>query len=199
MTHRLTRAFALLVLAFGLSSCSHLPASGWVTLIDGSSGMENWEVAGEGNWRAEDGSIQADRKTAKSGSVLVSKRTFKDFELYVELWASEDTNSGIYFRAPNPKQMSTSSGAYEVQIWDNNPNPAYSTGSLVNLASVKPIYKADGRWNTFEVYANGSHISVKMNGEVTVVASDSRSPKGHLGLQMNNGAIKVRKLLIREL
>ena len=85
----------------------------------------------------------------------MSKKSFKDFELYVEFWASEDTNSGVYIRAPNPKQVNTASGAYEVQIWDKNPNPAYSTGSLVNVAAVQPIYKAGGRWNTFEIYARG--------------------------------------------
>ena len=190
---------ASLLVALAIAGCGHLPSQGWITLIDGASGMENWEITGDGNWRAEDGAIQADKKTGKSASILVSKRSFKNFELYVEFWASENTNSGVYIRAPNPKQVSTSTGAYEVQIWDKNPNPAYSTGSLVNVASVKPIYKAGGRWNTFEVYANGPEISVKMNGELTVITQDKRSPEGRIGLQMNAGPIKVRKLLVREL
>jgi hypothetical protein len=134
-----------LLVVLAVSGCGHyLPQQGWVTLIDGNSGMENWDITGGGNWRAADGAIQADKSTTKGASILVSKKSFKDFELYVEFWASDDTNSGVYVRAPDPKNVNTASGAYEVQIWDKNPNPAYSTGSLVNVAAVQPIYKAGG-------------------------------------------------------
>jgi hypothetical protein len=200
MKRQFARVIALLAVALAVAGCGHhLPSQGWVALIDGEKGMENWDITGTGNWRAEGGAIQADKRTDKASSILVSKKSFKDLELYAEVWASDDTNSGIYIRAMNPKNVSTSTGAYEVQIWDKNPNPAYSTGSLVNLASVKPIYKAGGRWNTFEVYARGPEIVVKFNGEVTVVANDSRSPEGRIGLQFNGGPIKFRKLLVREL
>jgi hypothetical protein len=95
--------------------------------------------------------------------------------------------------------VSTSTGAYEVQIWDKNPNPAYSTGSLVNVAAVQPIYKAGGKWNTYEIHARGAEITVKLNGVVTVSARDDRFPSGPVGIQYNGGPIKVRKLVIREL
>jgi hypothetical protein len=189
-----------LLVVLAVSGCGHyLPQQGWVTLIDGNSGMENWDITGGGNWRAADGAIQADKSTTKGASILVSKKSFKDFELYVEFWASDDTNSGVYVRAPDPKNVNTASGAYEVQIWDKNPNPAYSTGSLVNVAAVQPIYKAGGRWNTFEIYAKGPQLTVKMNGVVTVSAQDSKSLEGRIGIQFNQGPIKVRKLLVKEL
>ena len=149
--------------------------------------------------RAADGSIQADKSTTQGASILVSKKSYKNFELYAEFWAGDDTNSGIYLRAMNPANISTATGAYEVQIWDKNPNPAYSTGSLVNTAVVNPIYKAGGRWNTFEIYANGPQITVKFNGVVTVNAQDSRFPEGRIGVQFNGGPIKFRKLLVKEL
>ena len=200
MRKPLARVAGLLAVTLTLFGCGHyLPQQGWITLIDGSNGMENWTVTGGGNWRAEDGSIQADKSTTKGASVLVSKRSFRDFELYAEFWAGDDTNSGVYLRAMNPQQVSTATGAYEVQIWDKNPNPAYSTASLVNVASVSPIYKAGGRWNTYEIYARGPRITVKFNGVVTVSAEDGRFPEGRIGLQFNGGPIKFRKLLVREL
>lgn len=193
-------AAALLVFGFTAFGCGHyLPTQGWTTLIDGNTGMENWNVTGGGNWRAEDGAIQADKTTTKGASVLVSKKSFKDFEIYAEFWASEDTNSGVYIRAPNPDNVTTATGAYEVQIWDKNPNAAYSTGSLVNVAAVSPIYKAGGRWNVYEIYAKGSQITVKLNGVVTVSVQDSKSLEGRIGLQFNGGPIKFRKLLVKEL
>jgi hypothetical protein len=201
MKKQLANAAALLVVAFIVTACAHYsPSHGWVTLIDGDKGMEHWNKTGsDANWRAEGGAIQADKSATKGSSVLVSKQSFKDFDLYAEFWASEDTNSGVYIRIRNPTNVSTSTGAYEVQIWDKNPNPAYSTGSLVNVAAVQPIYKAGGKWNTYEIHARGAEITVKLNGVVTVSARDDRFPSGPVGIQYNGGPIKVRKLVIREL
>lgn len=201
MKRQLRTSIALLVIVFVAAACGHfLPSQGWTTLIDGDKGMENWNKTGsDANWRAEGGAIQADKTTGKGSSVLVSKQSFKDFDLYLEFWASEDTNSGIYIRIMNPTNVSTSTGAYEVQIWDKNPNPAYSTGSLVNVAAVQPIYKAGGKWNTYEIHAKGPEITVKLNGVVTVSARDGKSPQGPIGIQYNGGPIKVRKLMVREL
>jgi len=197
-----TLAFLFIAIAaFGCGSISS--GEGWVTLIDGDKGMDNWSVSGRtANWRAEGGAIQADKFTSegKVASVLVSKRSFKDFELVVEFWAADDTNSGVYLRAPNPDQVNTASGAYEVQIWDKNPNPKYATGSLVNVAEVQPIYKAGGRWNTFEVLAKGAQITVKMNGTTTVSIQDAKNTQdGRLGLQFNGGPIKFRKVAVKPL
>ena len=86
-----------------------------------------------------------------------------------------------------------------MQIWDKNPNAHYSTGSLVNVAQVTPIYKAGGKWNTFEIYAKGAEITVKLNGELTVAAQGKNVGEGRIGLQFNAGPIKFRKLLVREL
>jgi hypothetical protein len=189
----------LLVVALTVFGCGHyLPQQGWVTLIDGDTGLDNWNPLGGANWRAQDGTIMADKSTTKGASVLVSKKSFKDFELYAEFWAAEDTNSGLYIRCTDPNKVSSAS-AHEAQIWDKNPNPAYSTGSLVNLAAVNPIYKAGGRWNTYEIYAKGSEVTVKLNGVVTVSTQNSKFPSGRIGLQFNTGPIKWRKLLVKEL
>jgi hypothetical protein len=179
MKRHFASAIVMLVLALTVFGCAqNSPSQGWVTLIDGNNGMDNWNPTGSNaNWRAAEGAIQADTSTGKGSSVLVSKKSFKDFELYAEFWAGDDTNSGIYLRVMNPTDVSTATGAYEVQIWDKNPNPAYSTGSLVNVAKVEPIYKAGGRWNTYEIYAKGPQITVKLNGVVTVSAQDSTSPQ----------------------
>ena len=200
MKRLLARAAALLIVV-SLAGCGHfLPQQGWVTLIDGDKGLENFAPSGsDANWRAADGAIVADKATQKGSSTLVSKKSFRDFELYTEFWASPDTNSGIYIRIRDPKNVSTSTGAYEVQIWDKNPNPAYSTGSLVNVASVNPIYKAGGKWNTFEIHAKGAELTVTLNGVVTVHARDDRFKEGPVGIQYNGGPIKVRKLMVKEL
>ena len=199
---RLLAIAASLIVTLAVFGCTgYTPAEGWVALIDGNNGLENFNRLGGANWHAEDGSIQADKSTTKGASILVSKRSFRDCEIYAEFWAYNDTNSGIYLRAPNPNSVNTASGAYEVQIWDKNPNPAYSTGSLVNVAAVSPIYKAGGRWNTYEIYARGSEITVKLNGVVTASTQSARTNEGRIGLQFNpdTGVVRFRKVLVREL
>lgn len=193
-----TLAFAL-TLVLTLAGCAHHPSGdGWITLIDGGSGLERFDRIGGANWHAADGAILADRSTTKGASILVSKRSFRDFELHAEFWADHDTNSGIYIRCTDPAKVSSAS-AYEVQIWDRNPNPELGTGALLPVGKVPPIHKAGGRWNTYEVRAKGNRITVKLNGVVTVDLEDGRYPAGPIGLQQNAGVIKWRKLLVREL
>jgi hypothetical protein len=69
----------------------------------------------------------------------------------------------------------------------------------VNVAAVQPIYKAGGKWNTFEVYAKGTQLTVRMNGVVTASITDAKTHDGRIGVQFNGGPIKVRKLLVKEL
>jgi 3-keto-disaccharide hydrolase len=191
-------ALAVALAVFGCASTSM--NQGWVTLIDGETGLDNFNRLGDANWHGEGGAIVADKSTTKGASVLVSKQSYRDVEIYVEFWSGLNTNSGVYLRAPNPNVVNTASGAFEVQIWDKNPKPEYSTGSLVNVAAVQPIYKAGGKWNTYEIYAKGSEITVKLNGTVTVSTASAKTHEGRIGLQFNNGdVIKFRKVMVRPL
>jgi hypothetical protein len=111
---RLLALAAMLLIAVSLAGCGHfLPQQGWITLIEGEKGLENVAPSGsDANWRAAEGAIVADKATQKGSSTLVSKKSFKDFDLYTEFWASSDTNSGVYIRIRDPKNVSTSTGAY---------------------------------------------------------------------------------------
>jgi hypothetical protein len=72
----------LLVVAFTVAGCGHLPfGTGWVTLIDGQTGLENWNRVGGANWRAEGDAIAADKSTTEGSSFLVTKNPYKDFEI----------------------------------------------------------------------------------------------------------------------
>lgn len=196
---------ALLVVVAAVCGCGTQPSgSGWVTLVDGEQGLENWNRIGDANWRAEGGAIVADRG---KGGFLVSKNSYKDFEIYAEFWAEADTNSGIFLRAADPNKIGADT-SYEVNIWDIRPDPTYATAAIVNVARVPVpiVYKAGGKWNTFEIYANGSQLTVKFNGVVTVSTQDSKLSSGPVALQYGfgvNGAtggpIKWRKVQIKPL
>ena len=194
-----------LLLAACSSMPSWMPGSGWTTLIDGDKGLENFDRLGDANWRAEGGAIVAD-KGALASSHLVTKKSYKDFQIRAEFWAERNTNSGIFIRAQDPKKVGADN-AYEVNIYDQRPGPEYGTGGIVNFAKVPvpPIYKAEGKWNTYEITAKGSTITVVFNGQKTVELQDSKFPQGPFTLQFGNhgkepgGVIKWRKVQVREL
>ena len=74
----------LLVIGLTVLSCAYVSfgqSDGWVTLIDGAKGLDNWNRVGDANWRAEDGAIVADKG---KGGFLVSKNSYKDFQIRAE-------------------------------------------------------------------------------------------------------------------
>ncbi len=195
----------LLVVAFAFLGCA-TPANNqtWVTLIDGSQGLENWDQIGDANWRVEDGTIMADK--GKSG-FLVSKNPYKDFVIYAEFWAETDTNSGIFIRVSDPKKIGADN-SYEVNVWDIRPDPKYGTGAIVDFAEVTvPIVnKAGGRWNTYEITAKGTELTIRLNGVVTASTNNSKYASGPFALQfgpgvkgVTGGPIKWRKVQIKPL
>ncbi len=191
-----------LLAVLGLSGCA--TQQGWVSLIDGDKGLDHWNRIGDANWRAEGGSIVADQG---KGGYLVSKNSYKDFVIYAEFWAETDTNSGIFIRASDANKIGADN-AYEVNIWDIRPDPFYGTGGIVDFAAVPVpvVYKVGGKWNTYEIFAKGDQMTVKLNGTVTVGLRDGKFPAGPFALQfgagvkgVTGGPIKWRKVDIRPL
>jgi hypothetical protein len=198
---RLLVTAAALLLAACSSMPSWMPGGGWTTLIDGEKGMENFERVGDVNWRAEGGAIVGDKG---KGGFLLSKKAYKDFELRVEFWADPSANSGIYMRCSDPKNLNDKS-CYEANIFDQRPDQTFATGGIVHRGKVLQPTKAGGKWNTYEITARGSKMTVMLNGTKTSEIDNVENPSGPIALQFGNqpkapgGAIKFRKVQVREL
>ena len=199
-------AIAAFVAGVILSACAPMstgPGPGWTALIDGGDGLQNFIGIGQADWHVEDGAIVADKG---KGGHLVSKKSYRDFQIRAEFWADHHTNSGIFLRITNPAKI-TAVDAYEVNIFDQRPGPEYGTGAIVNYAKVSPMPKAGGRWNTYDITAKGPQLVVVLNGVETANIRNDKNPSGPISLQFGNippkdlpgGAIKWRKLQIREL
>jgi hypothetical protein len=106
----------------------------------------------------------------------------------------------------------TGSSAYEVNIWDRRPDPTYGTGAIVNVAKVDPMPKAAGKWNVYEIIAQGPKFTVTLNGQKTVdSAQDAKFANGRIALQHglglkdakgvanDKGVVKFRKVEIKAL
>jgi hypothetical protein len=188
--------------ALALASATACPAAaqsgeGWITLLDAET-MGDWNELGATNWRQEDGAVVADERTSETPAYLVSPESYGDFELYVEFWASDDANSGVFIRCADPEQIADMT-CYEVNIFDQRPDPSYGTGAIVRFAEVAPMPTAGGQWSTFEITANGRDIIVVMNGETTAELRSGLFEEGPFALQHGSGTIKFRKVAIRPL
>lgn len=154
---------------------------GWITLFDGTS-LDNFDRVGDANWRIENGNAVAD----KGNGFLLTKKEYKDFQIRAEFYAESDTNSGVFLRCNNRKDIN-SNNCYEVNIWDARPVQAYATGAIVDTAKVDPVPKAGGRWNKYEITAKGDHLVVMLNGKKTAEANDKKHAEGPIGLQRAPG------------
>jgi hypothetical protein len=170
----------------------------WVTLVDtGKKG--DWNEVGKANWEMKDGVLTADKLDGKALAYLVSKTPYKDFQIRAEFWVDDEANSGIFIRCEKPDAIDGKS-CYEVNIFDKRPDPSYGTGAIVDTAKVDPMPKAGGKWNTYEITAQGPHLVAILNGQKTADVQDSKHLNaGPIALQYGSGVVKFRKVQIKPL
>jgi hypothetical protein len=184
------------LLAIVLTGCVTTPASevGWVTLFDGTN-LNNFNRVGDANWRLADGLVQADLG-GKAASYLVTKESYTDFQIRAEFWVDSAANSGIFIRLSDPEKI-TATNSYEVNIFDQRPDPSYGTGGIPNVAPTAVPLKAGGQWNLYEITAKGPQLTITLNGIRTVDVRDTKFAKGPFALQYGGGVVKFRKVQIR--
>ena len=94
-------------------------SEGWIRLFDGHT-LFGWQIAGDANWRVEDGSIVVDDGDA---CLLCTSVPWQNFELVVEYKAGSDTNSGVFLRTPlNPENPAEIYHSIKKLIDDNKVN-----------------------------------------------------------------------------
>ena len=192
MTDRRTVILGLAAAGLATPALAGTPST---VLLDGTS-LDGWSPVGDANWTLADGAVSADRGGM---SFLVSRDSFRDFELRAEIWVSPDANSGIFIRCSDRTRF-TPANAYEVNVFDQRPDPTYGTGAIVDIAPVSPMPKAGGRWNLLEISARGPVLSVVFNGVTTVDGARSTAhAEGPLALQYGTGTVRFRRVEIREI
>ena len=191
---RRTSAFALaLVAALGFSAPAAAQDAGWTTLLDGST-LDGWNQIGDANWTLADGAAQAD----SGAGFLVTPRSYGDFEMIVQYWVDEPANSGIFIRCADAASVNDRN-SYEVNIYDTRADQTYRTGGIVHLAAPASHVDSPGRWNTYEIVAEGPRLRVWLNGEQMVDVEDTQFAEGPIALQYGAGVVKFRNVMIRGL
>lgn len=171
-----------------------LPLSAADGVINLSGSFDGWRQIGDANWRIENGEFVADMGAGH----LVTEESFTDFRVKAEFWTDAGANSGIFFRASDPNSI-VDRNAYEANIFDTRPDPAYRTGGIVNHASPSENLDTAGKWNTYEITAQGDHIVLVLNGVTTVDFHDTTYASGPVSLQYGAGTVKFRNVEIERL
>jgi hypothetical protein len=188
-------AGACLLVGAMLTSGASLSQTSVAGEIFDAKALIEWTRTGDANWAGVDGVVQANA----GNGFLVSRKQYSDFYLRAEVWVDDKANSGIFIRCQDAAKPNSKTG-YEVNLFDERPDPAYGTGAIVDVAKVSPMPKAGGKWNVMEITAKGPQFTVVLNGLTTVdKVEDKRFPSGFIGLQYGAGVVKFRKIEIKPL
>ena len=165
---------------------------GFELLFDGGPLSEDIWQSGIAGYPVKDGYFVCEK-----GGNLQTKKAYSDFIFRFEFKLPKNGNNGVGIRTTSP-DLDAAYNGMELQIIDENyPGIAdwQRHGSIYGVVPVKRGFtKPAGQWNTEEVIADGSHITVKINGEVVTDADianikETMDHRDHPGLHNESGAI----------
>jgi hypothetical protein len=151
-------------------------------------------------WAFTDGVLTGKNVPEKKGSILWTKRKFKDFTVTGEFKFTGSIDSGVFLRTEGDQIQIGISGSLKR---DMTCSPYIAkTGKYPKEADVKDLLKV-GEWNAFTITATGNHYVVSLNGkQVMDYTSDTAVEEGPIGFQVHPGVemtIDFRKLKVKPL
>jgi hypothetical protein len=202
---------------------------GWQLLFDGNdmSQWRNFKKDGlNPEWVAEDGTMKL---TGEGGGDILTRKTFRNFDLRLEWKISAGGNSGIFILVDEEGKR-IYSHAPEIQILDDDKHSdreidSHRSGSLYDMIASHPSSrKPAGEWNKVRILFVDGFLRVwqKRVKTVNITIGDStwntlvqnskfaqgrnndfegfgKSTSGHIGLQDHGDPVAFRNLKILEL
>jgi hypothetical protein len=146
-------------------------AAGWELLFDGKT-LDGWrgyrrEQLPDAGWEVKDGTL---RTVARAKSTdLVTRKTFRDFELTWEWRVAPGGNSGVKYFVTEERPKSP---GHEYQMIDDPGYPGKLTPQQLTAAFYdvlptapdKPLRPA-GEWNTSRIVVRGNLVEHWLNGK----------------------------------
>lgn len=196
-------------------SAMETDASGWTDLLPnadlkgwtrvpvppgGPLGKQQWHVDKENKFLVCDGDGGHD--------MLLCDREFGDAVFhcefrYTKVEGKSGYNSGIYVRNSkdgaiwHQAQIGDASGGY---LFGGTPGPDGNKRSFTTLKEVTDgRVKPAGEWNTVEITARCSVLTLWVNGAVTCEVKDCGAPQGLVGVEGEGYRIEFRNLKIKKL
>jgi hypothetical protein len=216
----------LLACALAIASASMAATADWKVLFGGKStdawrGFRRDSFPTKG-WVVENGTL----KTVVGGDRvdLITKDTYKDFDLELEWKVAPGGNSGVMYDVSESEKETYFTGP-EMQVLDDDlhadgKNPKTSAGALYALvAPVGKTLKPVGEFNRARIVKRGNHVEHWLNGkkvveyelgspELAKLIADSKfkdmprfakEGQGHIALQHHGQEVWYRNIRIRAL
>ena len=153
-----------------------------------------------GWYKAVDGVLKIENGPKKKGSILWTKKKYRDFIMTFEFRFGEGVvDSGVHVRNADQIQIGIS-GSLKRDMTCSPYIPG--KGYPVEAKNIKKLLKAKD-WNTMRIQAIGKEYTVWLLGEkVMTYKSDSAIEEGPVGIQLHGNrimAIDYRNLKLAEL
>ena len=194
----------LLCCAVFLTSATALVAGPKLKPIFNGKDLSGWEVPDgndEAGWyKAVEGVLKIQSGSKKKGSILWSKKKYRNFVVEIEFRLGEGrVDSGMHVRTKDQIQIGIS-GSLNRDMTCSPYIPG--KGYPVEAKNIKKLLRPKD-WNTMRIQAIGKEYTVWLQGEkVMTYKSDSAIDEGPIGIQLHGGrnmAIDYRKLKLAEL
>jgi hypothetical protein len=165
---------------------------GWRLLFDGKT-FDGWRGLGydsvpTAHWKIENGTIRklADGQVPRlpdgqpaAGGDLMTRDTFRDFELAWEWKISRAGNSGVKYNvseeismanAPNHAALGFEYQMLDDSLHEDNKVPSHRSGALYDLipSNANKVLKPVGEWNRSTILFRGNHGEHWLNGKKVV-------------------------------
>ncbi len=159
-------------------------------------GTDDWIEKGDATWQINDQEIIG--SLVRGTGFIMTKDTYKDFELELEFNPDGTINSGIFIRCKDYTLSYTD--CYEINIWDEHPEQKDRTGAIVSRTTPLEQIETIGKWNTYKIKADKNHIQAWINGILVADLENDDLQEGYIGLQAAQiGTIKFRNVKLKTL
>lgn len=164
----------------GCQSAQTAQTEGWIKLFDGKT-LNGWAPNENKNcFTVHKGKIVVNGSRSHlfyTGPVMGAN--FTNFEWKADVMTRPNSNSGMYFHTQYQETGWPDKG-YEVQV-NNTHSDWRKTGGLYAIVDVKDAPAKDNEWFTQHIIVIGKHITIKVNGKITVdyTEPDSISQTGY--------------------
>lgn len=174
-------------------------ADGWISLLDDN--LSAWDEIGSSKAKMDDGVVSLTGSEDQSTAMLTTNDNYDNFHLKMEVQSS-DIQSSIFFRLNNKLNTAAKQTGYAISI-DANLDQLNPTGTIYNIARSTPPDNFDAKkWNTLEVTAIGTHLSIFINDQLVAEANDQRFHSGKIALQVpsiKGNTIRFRNIMVQKL
>lgn len=202
--------------ALALSPACFAQGDGWVSMFNGKD-LAGWKSNEEvpGVFTVENGELKVSGGRAHLFYMGPNgEASFQSFELKLKAKTTPGSNSGVYFHTQYQATGWPDKG-YECQVNSTHKDPK-KTGSLYGVINILALLEGqkepeggkhikvplapskDDEWFDYDIKVEGKHITLKVNGQVTVdfVEPEGWDPakelKGMPGRKLSAGTIAIQ-------